>query len=476
MSKRAPLRMIGRVLLGAWLAAAVAGADAHADTMAIVGATLIDGTGAPPIDDGVVVIEGERIAAVGRRDEIRLAPGTRVLDAGGKWIIPGLIDAHIHFFQSGGLYTRPDIIDLRAVRPFDEELAFIRERLPLTLARYLASGVTSVVDVGGPLWTFDLRDSARAALLVPRVAVTGPLLATRAPAAFASDDPPIVRVGSPDEARRLVRRLAARNPDLVKIWFVRTRLQNFAAELAWVAAAIDEAHAAGLRVAVHATELETARAVVRAGADVLVHSVEDRPVDDAFIRLLHERGVVYTTTLIVKEGYREVLGQHVRLSAIERRLGDPEVIDSLDDLAEIPASLRPVWLRRRPPRPTDPVMLANLERLMRAGVRVAAGSDAGNIGTLHGPALHRELELMAEAGIAPLAILSAATLGGAEVMGRAAELGTITPGKLADLVVLDADPLADITNTRAIWRVVKGGVVLIPDRILEAAEQDGAMR
>ena len=83
---------------------------------------------------------------------------------------------------------------------------------------------------------------------------------------------------------------------------------------------------------------------------------------------------------------------------------------------------------------------------------------------------------MAEAGVAPLAILSAATLGGAEVMGRAAELGTITPGKLADLVVLDADPLADITNTRAIWRVVKGGVVLTPDRVLEAAEQDGAMR
>ena len=100
---------------------------------------------------------------------------------------------------------------------------------------------------------------------------------------------------------------------------------------------------------------------------------------------------------------------------------------------------------------------------------IAAGSDAGNIGTLHGAGLHRELELMAEAGLEPMAILVAATRGGARAMGREAELGTIEPGKLADLVILDADPLADIANTGRIYRVVKGGAVLDPEEILARA-------
>ncbi len=443
----------------------LAGGAVAAQETALVGATVIVRADAPPIPNATILIEDGRIAAVGSAGDILLHPDTTVLDMTGKWIIPGLIDAHVHFFQSGGLYTRPDVIDLRAVRPYAVELAQIRASLPQTFARYLASGVTGVVDVGGPFWNFEVRDLARRAAVAPRVAVAGPLLATISPSQLASDDPAIVRIDSPDVARAEVRRQAARKPDLIKIWFIRTRDENLIAELAWIRAAIAEAHALDLRVAVHATELETARLAVEAGADVLVHSVESAPVDDAFLALLRERGIIYITTLGVYEGYWEVLGQHVRLTDIGARVGDPHVIASFAELADLPDDVKPAWLKPRPPPPISRIVLDNLKRAQAAGVVIAAGTDAGNIGTLHGPALHREFELMAEAGLTPVQILAAATTGAARAMGRE-DLGAIEPGMRADMVILDADPLADMRNARRIYRVVKGGVVHDPAAIL----------
>ena len=126
--------------------------------------------------------------------------------------------------------------------------------------------------------------------------------------------------------------------------------------------------------------------------------------------------------------------------------------------------------------PDPRIAFWNLRRLHEAGITVAAGSDAGNIGTLHGPALHREMERMAEAGLAPPQILEAATQGGARAMGRASELGTVEPGKRADLLVLDADPQSDIRNTRRIHRVVRGGVILNPEQIAKAASGKPARR
>ena len=370
---------------------------ADGSMVAIVGATVIDGTGRAPIANGVVVIAHGRIAAVGSPDRVPVPKTAEIIDVRGKWLIPGLIDAHIHFFQSAGLYTRPDVIDLRSIVPYAQERAANRTRLPATLARYLASGVTGVVDVGGPLWNFEVREQARQMRFAPQMAVAGPLIATYAPDELNHEDPPIVRVTTAGAARAEVRRQLAFGSDLIKIWFIRWRGQDLDGELAWIRAAIDEAHRGGVRVAVHATELETARAAVHAGADVLVHSVEREPVDAAFLALLRAKGVIYTTTLGVYEGYMKVLRQRPRMTDIDRRIGDAAVIDTFDDLAQLPESAIPGWVATAPP-PIDPVTLANLERVQAAGIVIAAGTDAGNIGTLHGPALHREMELMAEAG------------------------------------------------------------------------------
>ncbi len=435
-----------------------------------MGATVIDGSGRPPLADATLLVADGRIAGLGPRASLTVPPEARRVEVAGKWIIPGLIDAHIHFFQSGGLYTRPDIVDLRAARPYGEEVSRVKAELRATLARYLASGVTAVADVGGPMWNFEVRRIARAARLAPRVAVAGPLLATQAPAALATPDPAIVRIDSPEAARAEVRRQLAHRPDLVKIWFVFPK-RDLAADLAWVRAAIDEAHAAGVRVAVHATQRRVAEAVIAAGADILAHSVRDRPLNDALLAEMKAKGVIYTPTLLVGPRYNEVFARRVPLAGIERRLGDPRAIASLGDFDTLPRDMVP--RRRRLSHTTGRRASRNLRRAAAAGITIAAGSDAGNIGTLHGPSLHRELELMVAAGLTPMQVIVAATRGGAAVMGRSADLGTLEPGKRADLVILDADPLADIRNTRRIHRVLKGGEIFDPAEI-ERALASGA--
>jgi imidazolonepropionase-like amidohydrolase len=263
----------------------------------------------------------------------------------------------------------------------------------------------------------------------------------------------------------------AERPDLIKLWWIPEAGVALAIQAGWVRAAIDEAHRAGVRVAVHATQLEVARAAVLAGADVLVHSVDDARVDDGFVRLLTERDVVYITTLGVNEAYRQVFEQTFKPADLERRLGDAEVLATLDDLADLSLWKGAFWKRWFQRGPDPRIAFWNLRRLHEAGITVAAGSDAGNIGTLHGPALHRELERMAEAGLTPLAILKAVTQGGARAMGRGSELGTVEPGKRADLLVLDADPQSDIRNTQRIHRVVRGGVILNPEEIAKSLSE-----
>ncbi len=429
-----------------------------------------DGTTLP---DAAVLVEGNRIARVAPASELAVPAGARVVGGPEVWIVPGLFDAHVHFFQSGGLYTRPDIVDLTARVPYADERAAIRAGLDRTLARYLRSGVTSVVDMGGPLWNFDVRAHANRTPLAPRVQVAGPLLSSVSRPQLALDDPPILEVHDAERARVIVRAQAARRPDLVKLWWVLPQGGSAADWLPVGKAAIDEAHALGLRVAVHATQLETARTAVEAGADVLVHGVSDVPVDDAFLALLRERRIPYVTTLVVLEGYAEGLGHAVSLTPAEREVADPAAVASLLDPAPLPERAAGAAKRMQAQLP---VALANTRRARDAGVLVVAGSDAGNIGTFHGPAILRELELLVEAGLTPAQALRAATLDAATACGRAEDLGSLQAGKLADLLVLDASPLADVRNLARVRVVVKDGVPHTPEEILAPTAAERAQR
>jgi len=210
-----PLRALVLLALVAGVPAAAPRA-ALAEGLAIVGGTVVDGT-AGPIHDAVVLISGDRIQAVGTRAQVALPKGITILDGRGKWVAPGLVDAHVHFFQSASPYTRPDAIDLRKLRPYEREIALLKAALPRTFARYLMCGVTSVVDVGGPFWNFEVRDAAARTSLAPRVAVAGPLVSTVDRPQLDIGDPPIIKTATPDEARALVRRELERKPDLMKV-------------------------------------------------------------------------------------------------------------------------------------------------------------------------------------------------------------------------------------------------------------------
>ena len=470
-----------RIFAAAAAALGMLAPAAVAETIAIVGVTVVhperEGEAAVARNQ-TVMIEGNRIKSVGPSAFRRPSGDTTVIDGKGKWVVPGLIDSHVHFFQSGNLYTRPDGADLNAYMPYAKEMARNKARLPATFKVWLASGVTSVVDVGGPFWNFEVRDAAARTAEAPRVAVAGPLISMVDRVKLDLGDPPIIKITSPEEARALVARELERKPDFIKVWFIHQAGDDLAAQEAIVKATADAAHAAGVRLAVHATELLVAKASLRAGADFLVHSVEDEAVDDEFLALAKKNHALYCPTLFVGMGYRYTFSNTWQPTEAEKRLADPEILASMGDLAKIPPEMLPERVAKamkEPKAPTpNPIALQNLKRVWDAGIPVAMGTDAGNVGTLHGPSVFREMALMVQAGLTPLQVLRSATVGGARAMGREREIGTLTSNKLADLVILDADPLADVQNLARIHRVVKDGHVYDPRELMRSIGGDAS--
>src|SRR5262249_33018059 len=150
-------------------------ANLKAEKIALTGGTVINPGDGKNIPGATVLLDGDRIAAVGEPNDIKVPADARQIDCQGKFILPGYIDTHVHFFQSGDLFTRPDVVDLTKVRPYREEVEWIKSHLDDPFVRYLRSGITSVVDVGGPLWNFEMRAKANATAKAPRVAAAGPL-------------------------------------------------------------------------------------------------------------------------------------------------------------------------------------------------------------------------------------------------------------------------------------------------------------
>ena len=448
----------------------------YGERISLVGATVINPGDGKVLPNATVVINGNKIerVAMGKQDAATLG---KQVSCVGKFVIPGYIDTHVHFFQSADLFTRPDGADFNSVRPYKDEVAWVKSHLDDVFARYIRSGITSVVDVGGPMWNFEVRKKANATAKAPRVAVAGPLISSVSREKLDLGDPPIVKIDTPDQGREFVRKLAEQKPDLVKIWYIVDKDHPVDAFRPIVRATIEESHAHNIRVAVHATELEAARAAVEEGADVLVHSVIDKPVDDAFVKLLKDRNIILCPTLVVFERYERAFSHQLNLTPEEQTWGNPEVIASLD-VTKIPQDKLPQRVKdglADPKAALDKikkryeVALPNLKRLEDAGVTIAAGTDAGNIGTIHGPALFREFQLMKEAGLTPMEILQCATANGAKLFGgeTGARIGNVGNGYFADLVILNSNPLDDMKNASDIDTVIKSGVAYRADSILK---------
>lgn len=427
-------------------------------------ATLIDGTGRPPIPGAVVVMRSGRIECAGAREECPVPDDAVVTPLPGHWITPGLVDAHVHFSQTGYADGRPDFVDIRKHIPYEGVIAKLRTSPERFLQSYICSGVTAVFDVGGYPWTLELPGRAERDTLSPHVAAAGPLLAPRDHSILnLPGDRQILHMTDIETARRQVDYLQAMGSQAVKIWWVNSPGATHEETQAMVSAAAERARELGLPVIAHATSLERAKGAIRAGAHLLVHSVEDQEVDEEFLSLASESEVIYCPTLTVREGYsrlREAVLESRALQA-EDPLAcvDPATRANMLRTASLNSDYLPERLRGDDLPDRRPVMEANLRKVRDAGIAVAMGTDAGNPLTLHGASVQDEMLAMEEAGLTPMEVITAATRDAARAMGRAGDLGTVERGKHADLLVLGADPTETVRNFRHLLLVVRGGIV-----------------
>jgi imidazolonepropionase-like amidohydrolase len=398
---------------------------------AFVGARLIDGTGAAPIENAVLVVREGRVESVGPKDSISIPANATLVDVSGKTIMPGMVNAHGHVGDTRGL----------------EAGQYSTENVVRQLALYARYGITTVNSLGG-----DRADAlpARAArdsltLTYARLYIAGTVIAT--------DDP--------DSARAMVDANAAMPVDVIKIR-VDDNLGT-ARKMAPAAyrAVIEHAHGRGLLVAAHVYYLSDAMDLLRSGVDFIAHSVRDREVDEDFVALMLERNVCYSPTLM-----REV-STFVYQS-------EPAFFADSFFLAEadsgVVAALREPDRQQRVRRDRAAqtyqrqfeVAKRNVKRLRDAGVRIAMGTDTGPPARFQGYFEHLELEMMVEAGLTPMQAIAAATGDAASCLSLH-RVGALQQGRWADFLVLRANPLDDVRNTRTIESVWIAGE-RVPER------------
>ena len=435
-------------------------ANASPPPIAIVGATLIN-PGASPVGNATIVISGGRFVCAGPAPTCVPPAAAEVIRADGAFVVPGLIDAHVHYSQTGWVDGRPDAIDLRGEFPYDSVNSALRTEKGRFDRAYLCAGITSVFDVGGFPWTIPLMQANERALDAPRVVAAGPLLATIDHWLNTPSMRQMVHMASDSATRRAVRENAVFGSRAIKVWYIQVSDSLRPAMRARLEIAGEEARRAKLPLIVHATQLARAKEAIRAGANVLVHSVAPEAIDDEFIALAKQHGTIVIPTLTVYEGYADVFAGRSPASRYPLDCVDAGTRAKLERV--LPEAKRAVGLAGLVRNGRADTLYAstarNVRRMHEAGIPIAVGTDAGNPGTAHGPSMYREMEALQSAGMSATDVLTSATIVAARAMGRESDVGTVEAGKLADLVVLDADPLADIANLRRVRLVMKGGAL-----------------
>ncbi len=411
---------------------AIACIGARAQSVLIEHVRIVDGTGAKAKTGSVAVKDG-RILAVG--ENVPAPAGTRKIDGEGKTLLPGLFDLHTHLRASAASGLTADWgKDLEA---------------------YLAAGVTSVDDFGNYGEMF-----APMRKLLETGVVRGPRvhLAVRIspPGGHGTEsgygDMFTLEASTPEAAHAAMRQALLSKPDVIKVftdgWRYGTIPNLMSMNEETIAAIVQDAHAAGIKVLTHTVSLENAKITVRAGVDSLVHGIQDHEVDPEFVSLIKSKGTAYVSTLAVYEPRdRNALYpglENVLEPAIEAILKRPAAPRGEGGNAD---SRNARWKS----------LLANDKTLYDAGVTLGNGTDAGMPGTFHGWATLREMELKTKAGLTPLEAITIATRNSARILGIDKDLGTIEPGKLADLVLVSGKPDENIQDIYKTSRVFLNG-------------------
>lgn len=402
-------------------------ARVQAVPVAIRGARVIDGTGAPAKVETVLIRDG-RIAAVG--NSIDIPTGTKVIYATGATLLPGLFDLHTHL-QSSGI---PDVAGDWAKN----------------LKSYLACGVTSINDYsenGEEL--APLRKLQSSGIFIgPRIHYAVRLGTTNGHGTeFGWGDFMTLHANSPAEAHAAMKVALSYKPDVIKVftdgWRYNKGPNLTSMNLQTLTAIVNDAHKAGVRVFTHTVTLAGAKIAAHAGVDVLAHGVGDAPVDEELISLLKKHGTSYVSTLAVFEPSKTNVPSRM-LASLLPQIGELTLKEGTEDRRENDTAINQRWK----------YLQENVRRLYKAGVPIATGTDAGVTGTFHGWATLHEIELLVDSGLTPLQALTAATEVSARAVGDEKERGTIEPGKIADLLLVDGSPdkdIHDIERTHAVF-------------------------
>jgi imidazolonepropionase-like amidohydrolase len=425
------------------LALGLANAPAvQAETTILSGFTLIDGTGGPAKPGMAMVVDDGRIRWLGRAGAAPKTAGATTVNLAGKYVMPGLIDLHVH---------------IGTVRDLDQQAAnFTPENVEKDLRTYAAYGVTTVQSMGtdGDA-IFAIRDAERARRpTMARVYTAGQGLVFKGGyGGVPGINHPITTA---DEARKEVDAQVAKHVDFIKLWLddELNTMPKMPPEL--TKAIIDEAHARGMRVLAHVLYLDDAKRLVAQGIDGFVHSVRDQPIDAAFIAAMKAHGTWQVAPTLSREEAVHAFGapNPITKDPFFRQSLSPAALAKLESPErEKTVAANPNWARLPA---FDQMAKANFIKLARAGIPYGFGTDAGPPGRVPGYSEHWELAGLVEAGLTPAQAIAAATNHAAKWL-RNPDIGTIATGKWADLVVLDADPLKDIRNTHRIAAVYVAG-------------------
>jgi imidazolonepropionase-like amidohydrolase len=382
-------------------------------------ATVIDGTGRAPARDTTIVMSAGRIAAMGPASKIKAPAGAEVIDLTGKTVIPGIFDLHTHL----GIDT------------------------PAKIAMYAHYGVTSAIGMGGDGdEVLKLRDAQR-----QPGALTGGARIYTVQQRFEFEK------GGAEQARMMVDALAVKHVDAVKVVIDDRRGKAVKLPRDFAAAAIDEAHKRHLKALAHIHDLEDARFVVTSGIDMLAHQVRDKEIDDAFIAEMKKRNVTVTSTLT-----RELSDycwadspDFLNDAFLAKFYPAPRLAQLHGEFKDRQAANPEILLNRR----DFEMATKNLKKMHAASLRIGFGTDSGNGNPrLEGYFDHLEMEYMVKyGGMTPMEVITAYSKVNTETLGIDKDYGTLATGKVADLLVLDKNPLDDITNTKSLRTVYIGG-------------------
>lgn len=400
-------------------------AIARADTKAFVGARIFDGTGKAVLENGTIVVQDGKITAIGPSNKVKAPKGAQTISVSGKTITPGLINSHGH------------VSDVEGKKTGATEEAVARQ-----LSLFARYGITTVFSLGGEEEpAFNLRDAqATPSLNRARIFVAGTVIVGK----------------TPQEGRQMVDKVADKKPDYIKIR-VDDNLgasQKITPDV--YRAVIDEAHKRGLRLFVHYFYLDDAKDLLRSGADLLAHSVRDKPVDNEFIELVKQRNIPYCATLTRELStfvYEDTPGFFK--DPFFLREANPKVMAMLQEPERQQAMRKSKSAQAY--KAALPTAEKNLKKLSDAGVKIIMGTDSGATSSrFEGYFEHLEMQMMAESGMSPREILVSATGGAARAL-KVNDIGTLEKGKWADIVVYDKNPLEDIHNTESISSVYVAG-------------------